>query len=71
MYIYSGPELLFEEISEFETLQAQCGEVPEDVFACHFPQKSPIINGSVAETDLQLKAFYASLPPCSKLEAFK
>jgi len=31
-----------------------------------FPQKSPIISGSFAKRDLQLKASYASLPPCSK-----
>ena len=29
----------------------------------HFLQKSPIINGSFAENDLQLKAIYESLPP--------
>ena len=26
----------------------------------HFPHKSPIIGGSFAENDLQLKAFYGS-----------
>ena len=30
----------------------------------HFLQKSPIISGSFAKRDLQLKASYASLPPC-------
>ena len=34
-------------------------------FIGHFPQKSPTISGSFAERDLQLKAFYASLRPCS------
>jgi len=30
----------------------------------HFPHKSPIIIGSFAERDLQLKASYTSSPPC-------
>jgi len=33
----------------------------------HFPQKSPIISGVSAERDLQLKASYAFLPPCTYL----
>ena len=32
----------------------------------HFPQNSPVINGSFAKNDLQLKAFYVSSPPCIK-----
>jgi len=31
----------------------------------HFPQKSPLIGGSFAKNDLQLKAFYGSWPPCT------
>jgi len=34
------------------------------IFVRHFPQKNPVINGSVAERDLQLKACCVSSPPC-------
>ena len=35
------------------------------IFVGHFLQKSPIICGSFAKNDVQLKAFYGSSPPCN------
>ena len=37
------------------------------IYMGHFAQKISGINGSFAETDVQLKTFYASLSPCRTL----
>jgi len=33
------------------------------------PRKSPIISGQFAQSDVEIKASYRSLPPCRKLDA--
>ena len=37
------------------------------IFKSHFSQKSPMISGSFAKNDLQLKTFYGSSPLCTCL----
>jgi len=51
----------------FVRLQNPIRRLHNLTFIGHFPQKSPIIIGSVAKNDLQLKASYGSSPPCTTM----
>jgi len=61
--IFYDPLYLYESVDT-----GCCGVIWCLIFIGHFQQKSPMIGGSFAKKDLQLKASHESSPPCRHAE---